>query len=173
MQNAVNFQTTGVPQAERKDTKSLIELIRRYDYIEGLCDRVLTEQQAKMSRYHQMISEERIKSALRGTMDIPERPPVHTSETAEIEELETEVRIYRYQLNTLESVIYETEPSNLKEALAKLRFIARLVVDGVEFESDFFAFMIEECTDIAEMSAQDMVGAERAKLQTMINQQTL
>ncbi|OCX63080.1 hypothetical protein BFP70_12755 [Thioclava sp. SK-1] len=145
------------------DQLPLGELIRRYDYMEDLCDRVISEQQAAINAHQQRVSEDNLKQMMRNEDGQADAVPVSMTKLAEIEELETEIRIYRYQLETLESVIYETEPTNMPEALAKLRFISRLVVDGVEFEADFFAFMIEECADIAEISANTMLSDERQK----------
>ncbi|SIS77145.1 hypothetical protein [Phaeovulum vinaykumarii] len=132
----------------------LTEIIARHQFIEHQCDTILAEQEDLSRAYYARIGRahsEAMKAA-EGRTTLPRlfHDPA-APELLEIEELEGEIRIYRFQLQTVQNVIFETEPQTVNEAVAKLKFLSRAMADGVDFEVDYFAYMIEECADIIGM----------------------
>ena len=73
---------------------------------------------------------------------------------SKITDLEDVIMIYRLQMGNLEHEILEYTPRNMSEAVAKLKFIAVLMLDGGDLEIDLFAYLVEECAfTISECSA--------------------
>ena len=71
-----------------------------------------------------------------------------TPEFAQIEYLEETIKIYRFRMSTIEQEILESIPASKGEAVAKLKFMANLMVDGGDIEIDYFAYLVDECACI-------------------------
>lgn len=71
-----------------------------------------------------------------------------TPEFEQIEYLEESIKIYRYQMTLIEQEILESVPPSKGEAVAKLKFMANLMVDGGEIETDYFAYLVDECASV-------------------------
>ena len=63
----------------------------------------------------------------------------------EIEDLEEMIKLYRYRLSIIEQAVLDFVPSSASEAVAKLKFMSSLMLDGGNLEVDFFAYLVEEC----------------------------
>jgi len=74
------------------------------------------------------------------------------AELEEVEELEQTITMYKFHMGCVERDILESVPRDALESLAKLRFVAYLLLDGHEIEQDYFAYLVEECALIAETS---------------------
>lgn len=69
-------------------------------------------------------------------------------ELGEIEDCELEVRILQFRMKEIEQNILEHVPVGLDEIISKLRFLVGLMLDGVEIDTDYFAYQVEECADV-------------------------
>lgn len=66
-------------------------------------------------------------------------------QASEIEECEAEVQILQFKMKEVEQRILDHVPSRPQEAIAKLRFIVGLLLDGGDFDVDYFAYQVDEC----------------------------
>ncbi|SEO27427.1 hypothetical protein SAMN04488103_11828 [Gemmobacter aquatilis] len=64
----------------------------------------------------------------------------------ELKELDLKVEACRIRMAMVEHAILEASPVSMAEALAKLRFISGIMLDGAEMEPLYFAHALEECT---------------------------
>ncbi|OCX67002.1 hypothetical protein BFP70_02165 [Thioclava sp. SK-1] len=126
------------------------ELLSRHRYMEELCERLSGEQQALKTAFHQVNGhiDTRV-GADESEMSEPVSLP--TELAADLEELETEIRIYQYQMKVLQEVIQETAPSDLSESMLKLKFLSKLMSDGIEIDPEAFAQLIEDCAEITNL----------------------
>ncbi|WP_339107253.1 hypothetical protein [Thioclava sp. GXIMD4216] len=125
----------------------MTELVARHSYLRDLSDKMIGEQDALA----------RTVSAGQGRF-APDAMPAELSALAdkllaEIDELEQEIRILGYQMELIEDVIFETPPRDPAEALAKLRFLSGQMQDGYEFSPDYFANVMEECSELLDHGA--------------------
>ncbi len=66
-------------------------------------------------------------------------------EASEIEELEYEAQILQFKMKKIEQKILDHSPCHPQEVIAKMRYIVGLLLDGSDFEIDYFAYQVEEC----------------------------
>ena len=71
---------------------------------------------------------------------------------AEIEILEAEVTRLQSEMRMLETQILQYLPQCLEDVSAKLKFVVSLMLDGQEIETDYFAFLVEECAEVMDGS---------------------
>lgn len=76
--------------------------------------------------------------------------PSLDAQLEELEEHEAKISLLRYHLQVLEQRILELRPPDADNALKKLKFISALVIDGKEFDMDYFAYLIQECAETCE-----------------------
>lgn len=74
-------------------------------------------------------------------------------EQEELQELDDDLRFLQLQLSRLEEEILDAVPANAANAVAKLKFIATLLIGGTDVERGHFAYLVQEC---AEICAEDM-----------------
>ena len=72
-------------------------------------------------------------------------------EVREIQKLDERIRSQRLEMGRLEQSILEMTPSDCVGAIKKLGFVARLMLDSVDLEVDYFAYQIEECVAFLEL----------------------
>ena len=85
---------------------------------------------------------------------------------AEIEILEAEVTRLQSEMRMLETQILQYLPQCLEDVSAKLKFVVSLMLDGQEIETDYFAFLVEECAEVMDGSIGHLrvaasIGAEQ------------
>ena len=66
----------------------------------------------------------------------------------------------------LETQILQYLPHCLEDVSAKLKFVVSLMLDGQEIETDYFAFLVEECAEVMDGSIGHLrvaasIGAEQ------------
>ena len=69
---------------------------------------------------------------------------------AELEELETldlRIRLLQYQMDQTEAEIIEMVPTSAAEAIAKLKFVSGLLINGCHLDVDHFAFIVQEAAN--------------------------
>ena len=69
-------------------------------------------------------------------------------EGSEIEMLESEITRLKSEMHRMESQILHSLPQSLEDVSAKLKFVVSLMLDGQQIETDYFAFLVEECAEI-------------------------
>jgi hypothetical protein len=55
-------------------------------------------------------------------------------------------------MRVLESRILQFLPQSLEDVSAKLKFVVSLMLDGQEIETEYFAFLVEECAEVMDGS---------------------
>ncbi len=122
----------------------MTELVSRHSYLRDLSDKMIAEQEALS------LDLQRDIVAIGEDASLGEGGAARTADIklAEIDELEQEIRIIGYQMALIEDVIFETPPRDSAEALSKLRFLSGQMQDGYEFSPDYFANVMEECSDL-------------------------
>jgi hypothetical protein len=70
------------------------------------------------------------------------------SEGSEIEILEADITRLKSEMRMLESQILHCLPQSLEDVSAKLKFIVSLMLDGQQIETEYFAFLVEECAEV-------------------------
>ena len=73
-------------------------------------------------------------------------------EGAEIEILDAEIVRLQTEMRVLESRILQFLPQSLEDVSAKLKFVVSLMLDGQEIETEYFAFLVEECAEVMDGS---------------------
>jgi len=73
-------------------------------------------------------------------------------EGSEIERLEAEITRLQSEMRTLENQILQYLPQCLEDVSAKLKFVVSLMLDGQEIETEYFAFLVEECAEVMDGS---------------------
>lgn len=73
-------------------------------------------------------------------------------EGAEIEILDAEIARLQTEMRVLESRILQFLPQSLEDVSAKLKFVVSLMLDGQEIETEYFAFLVEECAEVMDGS---------------------
>lgn len=66
----------------------------------------------------------------------------------EIEQSEVLVQLLQFQMKEVEHKILDHVPVGLSETVAKLQFIASLLIEGSEMDTDYFAYQVEECARV-------------------------
>ncbi|MDQ2065372.1 hypothetical protein Q9295_03215 [Xinfangfangia sp. CPCC 101601] len=61
-----------------------------------------------------------------------------------VEEIETQILVYRVNMDDLEEHIWEYRPKNLDECVAKLTFISGIMMDARETDPAHVAFVLDE-----------------------------
>lgn len=74
------------------------------------------------------------------------------SEVVAIETLESEVARLRAEMRRQEEHILQCLPQCLEDVSAKLKFVVSLMLDGQEIETEYFAYLVEECADVMDGS---------------------
>lgn len=69
-------------------------------------------------------------------------------ELSEIDEIEIEIMVFQMNMKEIEGLEMDHVPTSVNEVIAKMRFIVGLMLDGMEFDGDYFAYHIEECADV-------------------------
>lgn len=78
-------------------------------------------------------------------------------ELQELEEMEVQISLLQFQLQQTESGILETVPTDADDALAKLKFISALLIDGCHIEVDHFAYVVKEASEQCERDLQSIL----------------
>jgi hypothetical protein len=73
-------------------------------------------------------------------------------EGSEIESLEAEITRLQSEMRILEIQILQYLPQCLEDISAKLKFVVSLMLDGQEIETEYFAFLVEECAEVMDGS---------------------
>ncbi|WP_101067645.1 hypothetical protein [Roseovarius salinarum] len=78
-----------------------------------------------------------------------------------LENLEIRIQLLQYQLQQTEHFILDSVPEDTDNALAKLKFISALLLDGCHLDTDHFAYHVKECVDQCEGQMRDMLDTYR------------
>jgi hypothetical protein len=78
-----------------------------------------------------------------------------TPEFVDLELLEESIKIFRFRMSSIEQEILDHVARSAREAVAKLKFMSGLLLDGGEIEIDYFAYLVEECADIIDDGLSD------------------
>jgi len=73
-------------------------------------------------------------------------------EGCEIENLGAEIARLQSEMRLLETQILQCLPQCLEDVSAKLKFVVSLMLDSHEIETDYFAFLVEECAEVMDGS---------------------
>ena len=68
-----------------------------------------------------------------------------TPEFVDVEAVEAEVQSLRALMTQIEHQVLDLVPATASDGVAKLKFMSSLMLDGVECEVDYFAYLVEEC----------------------------
>lgn len=74
------------------------------------------------------------------------------TEGCEIEVLEAEILRLQSEMRSLETQILQFFPESLEDVSAKLKFVVSLMLNAQEIETDYFAFLVEECAEVMDGS---------------------
>lgn len=66
---------------------------------------------------------------------------------AEIDACEEQIQAAQLKMHEISNQILDESPVGTSDAVAKLRFISALLIDGAEMEYDYCGFEIEECAN--------------------------
>jgi hypothetical protein len=66
-------------------------------------------------------------------------------DVADMEFLDRQISLCRDQMAALETAILDRAPVSGREAVAKLKFMSALMLDGGDIATDYFAYLVEEC----------------------------
>lgn len=80
-------------------------------------------------------------------------------EIDQIEQLEVNITILRQHMRNVELQIMSYTPRSSMDVVLKLKFLTALMLDGGEVETDYFAYLIEECAEVLENDATLMNAA--------------
>lgn len=81
-------------------------------------------------------------------------------EINEIEDLEEKIQRERAWMSAVEQALFDCVPRNGSEAIAKLKFLTNLMVDGGEVEQDYFAYLVAECTLALEFEIMSPIASK-------------
>jgi hypothetical protein len=70
------------------------------------------------------------------------------TEIQRVFDLSSQVNTLKAKLSSFEVEILETVPEDAAAAIEKLSFISNLMMDHHDFEVDYFAYLIEECSKV-------------------------
>ena len=73
-------------------------------------------------------------------------------EGSEIGILEAEIARLQSEMRVLETQILQYLPQCLEDVSAKLKFVVSLMLDSQEIETDYFAFLVDECAEVRDGS---------------------
>jgi hypothetical protein len=73
-------------------------------------------------------------------------------EGSEIGILEAEIARLQSEMRVLETQILQYLPQCLEDVSAKLKFVVSLMLDSQEIDTDYFAFLVEECAEVMDSS---------------------
>ena len=96
-----------------------------------------------LNRLARDIAPGRLPNAMRRTVVYGNR-----SAFSQLEVLERQIEGYQFEMRELEQKILDEPPCSPAEAIAKLKFISSLILDGAEIDIDYFAYTVEECAYI-------------------------
>lgn len=74
------------------------------------------------------------------------------SEVAEVETRERQIARLEVEMRAQEEHILNYLPLSLEDVSAKLKFLVSLMLNGPEIETDYFAFLVEECAEVMDGS---------------------
>lgn len=152
--------------------ENIIEMFLHYLEVEAQCEAII-ETQEVLSRslgrkpapthanddFHREVSDltyeqfranyEQVVKAVPGRLPGPIRSALLSADpqvVTELKELDDKLAACRRRMATMEYVILEACPVSAEEALAKLRFMSGIMLDGAEMEPLYFAHALEQCT---------------------------
>lgn len=79
----------------------------------------------------------------------------------ELEELDARVSLWRYNLRSLEERILDLTPSDVDNAMQKIKFLTELIMNSDDLDIDYFAYLIEECVEVCDGELDEMLKTYR------------
>ena len=77
-------------------------------------------------------------------------------EGAEVELLDAKITRLQAEMRMLETQILQDLPQSLEDVSAKLKFVVSLMLDGQQIETEYFAFLVEECAQVLDMNIRHL-----------------
>jgi hypothetical protein len=160
--------------------KSVSDQIRDYEAMEKQCDDLLSRQDALRQAIFGRVPADapfrmtdRPFEEFRGAVDMAQKcihralplstrrflENLDTSEMSQIERIEQQIADLRRDMQRQEETIMEYLPRSLEDVSAKLKFVVSLMLDGQEIETDYFAYLVEECAEVMDGSITGLRAA--------------
>lgn len=83
------------------------------------------------------------------------------AELQELEELEVTIQLLQFQMHTVETEILDAVPDQAEDAIAKLKFVSCLLIDGCHLEVDSFAYMVKEAIETVDRNLSSILQTYR------------
>lgn len=172
MQSPILHADPSTSSEQPKGISSIADLVRlhgrlEFEYDEAICQRdrltrdicLSNEEPLRISEMTPQIFRERHSLAIQA---VPAgRPNTARRFMAKLDskaveayrDMELRVRHLQDRMSEVEREILERRPATRSGAICKLRFISACLIDTVELDQDYFAYLVEECAEVLDTAA--------------------